>query len=433
MYSRRRGSGAFGQEGFHPLPFSPRTFDVNAAHGPFRAAVVEPGAVKDRRRTRVNSIPKPKPEDMIRKTFARFTEQEVIPKAREMDEAGKFPRWMFEKIAETGAYGMRYPRSVGGAGGNTTQFCVMVEELARGSMSVAAFTAMQCLMGTNFLFEYGTPELHERLLKPAIRGEKVASFALTEADAATDLGGVKTIARQDGDSFVINGSKTWITNAPVADFFTVLCQTDKSKGLRGLNFFLIERDTPGLYVSKKFEKLGTRATEISELAFSDVRIPFECRLGKEGQGVSNLMRILAVIRTMTAALSLGLARAAYEHSKRYAMERHQFGKKIGSFQLVQQKIANMATEIWASQLMTYKAAEMIDQGERALKEASMAKYFASECACKASDEATRVYGAYSYSMEYDVQRFYRDCRFLLFGGGTSEILQTIISRESGVF
>ncbi len=381
----------------------------------------------------MNSIPKPKPEEMIRKAFARFTNEEIIPKAREMDEAEKFPRWMFEKIAKTGAFGIRYSPKVGGGGGNTTQFCVMVEELARGSMSVAAFTAMQCLMGTNFLYEYGTPDQHERLLKPALKGEKVASFALTEADAATDLGGVKTLARADGDHWVINGSKTWITNAPVADFFTVLCQTDKSLGLKGMNFFLIERGTPGLYVSKKFDKLGTRATEISELAFTDVRVPFENRLGKEGQGVGNLMRILAVIRVMTAALSLGLARAAFDHSKRYAMERTQFGKQIGGFQLVQQKIANMATDIWASNLMVYKAAAMIDNGERALKEASMAKYFVSEVACKAADEATRIFGAYSYSMEYDVQRFYRDCRFLLFGGGTSEILQTIISRECGVF
>jgi alkylation response protein AidB-like acyl-CoA dehydrogenase len=381
----------------------------------------------------VEAILKPKPEELIRKTFARFTDQEIVPKAREMDEAERFPRWMFEKIAKTGAYGIRYPRSVGGAGGNTVQFCTMVEELARGSLSVAAFTAMQCLMGTNFLFEYGNPEQHERLLKPAIRGEKVASFALTEADAATDLAGVKTSARQDGDSWLVNGSKTWITNAPVADFFTVLCQTDKSKGLRGLNFFLIERDTPGLYVSKKFDKLGTRATEISELAFTDVRVPPENRLGKDGQGVGNLMRILAVIRVMTGALSLGLARAAYDQSKRYALERTQFGKRIGSFQLIQQKIANMATEIWASHLMIYKAAEMIDRGERTLKEASMAKYFASEVACRTSDEATRIFGAYSYSMEYDVQRYYRDCRFLLFGGGTSEILQTIISRECGVY
>jgi alkylation response protein AidB-like acyl-CoA dehydrogenase len=381
----------------------------------------------------VNAIQRTKPEELIRKTFARFTDEEVIPKAREMDEAEVFPRWMFEKIAKTGAYGIRYPKSVGGGGGNTTQFCIMVEELARGSMSVAAFTAMQCLMGTNFLYEYGTPELHESLLKPAIRGEKVASFALTEADAATDLGGVKTTAKRDGDHWVINGSKTWITNAPVADFFTVLCQTDKSQGLRGLNFFIMERNTPGLYVSKKFQKLGTRATEISELAFTDVRIPLENMLGREGQGVGNLMRILAIIRAMTAAISLGLARAAYDHSKRYSLERTQFGKRIGSFQLVQQKIANMATDIWASQLMTYTTTAMIDRGERALKEASMAKYFVSECACRCADEATRIFGAYSYSMEYDVQRFYRDCRFLLFGGGTSEILQTIISRECGVF
>ncbi len=380
----------------------------------------------------MNAIPKTKAGRPDTEDFRRFADREIIPKAREMDEASKFPRWIFQKIAKTGAFGIRYPKSIGGAGGNTTQFCVMVEELARGSMSVAAFTAMQCLMGTNFLYEYGTPDQHERLLQPAIRGEKVASFALTEADAATDLGGVKTTAKRDGDHWVINGSKTWITNAPVADFFTVLCQTDKTKKLRGLNFFLVERGTPGLYVSKKFDKLGTRATEISELAFTDVRVPLENRLGEEGQGVSNLMRILAEIRVMTAALSLGLARAAYDHSKRYAMERMQFGKKIGSFQLVQQKIANMATEIWASQLMVYKAAQMIDRGLRPLKEASMAKYFVSEVACRASDEATRIFGAYSYSMEYDVQRFYRDCRFLLFGGGTSEILQTIISRECGV-
>jgi alkylation response protein AidB-like acyl-CoA dehydrogenase len=381
----------------------------------------------------VSNIPRPTPEDLIRKTFARFADEEIIPRAREMDEAQKFPRWMFEKLAAMGAYGIRYPRSVGGAGANTTLFCIMCEELARGSMSVAAFTAMQCLMGTNFLFEYGTPDHHERLLKPALRGEKVASFALTEADAATDLGGVKTFAALNGDHWVINGSKTWITNAPVADFFTVLCQTDRTKGLKGLNFFLIERGTPGVSVSKKFDKLGTRATEISELAFTDVVIPFENRLGKDGQGVGNLMRILAVIRVMTAALSLGLARAAYDQSRRYSLERKQFGKRIGSYQLVQQKMANMSTDIWASHLMTYKAAEMIDRGQRALKEASMAKYFASETACRASDEATRIFGAYSYSMEYDVQRFYRDCRFLLFGGGTSEILQTIISRECGVF
>ncbi len=381
----------------------------------------------------MNKVQRPRPEELIRKAFARFTDEEVIPKAREMDEAEEFPRWMFERIAKTGAFGMRYPKSIGGAGANTTQFCVMVEELARGSMSVAAFTAMQCLMGTNFLYEYGTPEQHERLFMPAIRGEKVASFALTEADAATDLGGVKTTALLDGDHWVINGSKTWITNAPVADFFTVLCQTDKVKKLRGLAFFLIERGTPGLHVSKKFDKLGTRATEISELAFTDVRVPFENRLGGEGEGVGNLMRILAVIRVMTAALSLGLARAAYDHSRRYAMERTQFNRKIGSFQLIQQKIANMATDIWASHLMTYKTTEMIDNGMRPLKEASMAKYFVSEVACRCADEATRIFGAYSYSMEYDVQRFYRDCRFLLFGGGTSEILQTIISRECGVF
>jgi len=231
----------------------------------------------------VTGIAKPTPEELIRKSFARFTDEEIVPHARTMDEAGQFPRWMFEKIARTGAFGIRYPRSIGGAGGTTSQFCIMVEELARGSMSVAAFTAMQCLMGTNFLYEYGTPEQHEHLLKPAIRGEKVASFALTEADAATDLAGVKTMARRDGDNWVINGSKTWITNAPVADFFTVLCQTDKKLGLKGLNFFLIERDTPGLYVSKNSTNSAPARPRFPNLPFQTSECLWKTCWAKKGR------------------------------------------------------------------------------------------------------------------------------------------------------
>lgn len=373
-------------------------------------------------------------ENIIRRNIARFVDREVIPKAREMDEAGEFPRDMFQKLADMGAFTIRYPKKPGMAGGSTTLFCIMAEEIARGYMSLAAIYAMQCLMGTNFLFKYGTDEMRENYFYPAMRGEKVASFALTEPEAATDLSNVRTFAERTDDGWLINGMKTWITNGPVADFFTVLCQTQKGAKLKGLNFFFVPRDTPGVSTSKKFDKLGTRATELSELAFNDVLIPFEHLLGDEGQGMRNLFSILAEIRTMTAALSLGLARAAYDAASKYAMERIQFGRPIGRFQLVQQKIANMATEIWASKLMVYEAAKLIDQGQgsKIMKEASMAKYFATETACRASDEAMRVFGSYGYSMEYDVQRFYRDNRFLLNGGGTHEILQTIIARECGV-
>ncbi len=371
-------------------------------------------------------------EKLLRETFAKFVDDELIPIAEDIDEKDEFPREIFKKLADMGVFGIRYPKKYGGSDGTTTMFCIMCEELARGSMSVAAFTAMQCLMGTNFIFAHGTEEQRQSLLVPAIKGEKVAAFALTEPDAGTDLMALSTTAKRDGDGYVVNGMKTWTTNAPYADFFTVLCQTDKSKGPKGLNFFLIEKDTPGLSASPKFEKLGTRGTWTSELAFENCRIPTENRLGEEGKGLGNLMRILAEIRVMTAALSLGLARAAFDESLKYAKERVQFNKPIGKFQAIQMKLANMATEIEASKLLTYNATRLIDKGERCMKEASMAKYFASETACKAADEATRIFGSYGYSMEYPVQRFFRDTRFLLFGGGTNEILQVIIARELGL-
>lgn len=374
-----------------------------------------------------------KAEELLRRTVSKFVDNELIPAAREIDEKDEFPWEMFKKVGALGAYGIRYPKEYGGAGANNTMFCIMCEELARGSMAVAAFTAMQCLMGTNFIFKYGTEDHRKRLFTPAIKGEKVVAFALTEPEAGTDLfGGLRTTAQKVKDGYVINGMKTWITNAPYADCFTVLCQTDKTKGAKGLNFFLIEKGTPGLSTSPAFHKLGTKGTHIAEIAFDNCHIPLKNRLGAEGRGLGNLLAILAEIRIMTAAISLGLARAAYDASLRYVKERTQFGRPIGKFQAIQMKIATMATEIEASRLLLYNTTRMMDEGKQCMKEASMAKYFISEVACKAADEATRIFGAYAYSMEYPVQRFYRDTRFLLYGGGTSEILQTIIAKELGL-
>lgn len=371
-------------------------------------------------------------EDLIRKSMAMFVDGELIPRAKEIDEKGEFPRDLFEQIARMGVFGIRYPKDRGGAGGNNTLYCIICEELARGLMSVAAVTAMQCLMGTNFLFHFGTEALHEQYFHPAMRGEKVSSFCLTEPEAGSDLGNVTTSAKKTEEGFVVNGMKTWVTNGPVADFYTVLCQTDPAKKFRGLNFFFIPRDTPGVSVSKPFDLLGTKTTPISELAFTDVRIPSHHMLGLEGEGLNNLMSILAEIRTMTAALAIGLQRAALNDSIRYARERTQFGQTISNYQLIQAKIANMAVQLDASRLMTYRATRMIDQKIPCIKEASMAKYFATEAACKAADEATRVLGAYAYSMEYAAQRYYRDNRFLLYGGGTHEILQTNIAKWVGL-
>ena len=371
-------------------------------------------------------------EVLIRKNMARFVDKEVIPRAKEIDEKGEFPMDLFKQLAQMGVFGTRYPKDKGGSGGNTTLFCVNCEEVARGLMSLGAITAMQSLMGTNFLFHFGTEEMRQKYFLPAMRGEKVACFCLTEPEAGSDLGNVSTIAKRTDDGYVLNGMKTWVTNGPVADFYTVLMQTDPEKKFKGLNFFFVPRDTPGFSCGKPFDLLGTRSTPISEISFKDCFIPLENMLGQEGRGLTNLLTILAEIRTMTAALAVGLQRAALDDSIKYAHERAQFGKTIGNYQLIQAKIANMAVDLEASHLLTYKATHMIDQKMEALKEASMAKYFATEAACRAGDQATRIFGAYAYSMEYSAQRYYRDNRFLLYGGGTHEILQPNIAKWVGL-
>lgn len=371
-------------------------------------------------------------EDILRQTVRRFVAEEVLPVAQEVDESESFPRELYRKLAATGLFRIRYPRERGGAGGNNTLYCVVCEELAQGLLSLAAIYAMQCLMGSNFLFHYGTEEQIATYWEPNMRGERVSAFCLTEPDAGSDLGNVRTMAREREDgSWIVNGLKTWVTNGPVADHFTVLCQTRPDRKMRGLNFFIIDRQTPGVSVSPKFPLMGTRSTEISELALTDVVLPADAMLCPPGRGLQNLMSILAEIRTMTAALALGLAKAAYQAAFQYARERTAFGRTVNQYQLIQEKISKMATQIWASELMLYRTTSLIDRRTPCMREANMVKYYATETACYCCDEATRILGAYAYSMEYPVQRFYRDNRFLLYGGGTHEILMGNIARELG--
>ncbi len=368
-------------------------------------------------------------EELMKKVMARFVDEEVIPVAREIDDKGEFPFDLFKKLADMGILGIRYPKKAGGSGGNTTLYCLSMEELARGLLSLAAITAMQCLMATNGLYLYGTKDMHEGYLSPALRGEKIGAFQLTEPEAGSDLGNVRTRATKTKDGWVINGMKTWSTSGPYGDFHTVLCQTDPDKGLKGLMFVFIPSDTPGFSHSKKFDTLGTRTSSLSEIYFNDCHVPPEYMLGELGRGLDVLLTILAEIRVMTACLALGLHRAAMDDSIRYCKERVQFGRPIGHYQLIQAKIANMAVNLEAGHLMSYKVTHLIDKKIPCLNEASMAKYFTTESACSAADEATRIFGAYGYSMEYNVQRYYRDNRFLLYGGGTHEVLQTTIARQ----
>ena len=371
-------------------------------------------------------------QQLFRRSVAEFVDKEIVPVAAQIDEEGQFPTELFQKVGKLGYFGVRYPEEYGGAGGDEVMFTLLCEELARGSLSLAASVSMQCLMGTNFIYRFGTEEQRQRLLVPAIRGGKMGVICMTEPDAGSDLGSIKTIAVRDGDGWVLNGQKTWVTNATRADFFTVAAKTDPEAGFKGIDMFLVERDRPGVSVGRDIPKMGVRAQETAELILEDCHLPAENLFGEEGTGFRNLQAILAQIRTMMGALSLGLARAALEAGAQYARERVQFGRPIAKFQAISHKLADMATELEASRWLVYRSAWLIDQGKADMKAASMAKLFASEMANRLADESTRILASYGFAMEYDVQRYFRDARLLLLGGGTSEILRTIISREMGL-
>jgi len=369
-------------------------------------------------------------QEFFRRVVADFVDNEVIPVAAELDEREEFPWDIFRKIAQQGWLGLRYPESYGGAEADNITFNLMCEELARGSLAVAATVAMQALMGTDFIYRFGTDSQKQSWLVPALRGEKIGVIAMTEPEAGSDLGGIRTTAVRDGEGYRLNGAKMWITSATVADFFTVAAKTDPEAGFKGVDLFLVEGTREGVSVGRQIKKLGTRASETSELILENVWIPGENLLGEaEGQGMQLLRGILDQIRVMTGALSLGLGEAALDGSLRYAQQREAFGRPIVKFQAIQHKLAEMATRLEAARTLVYRAAWLIDQGTPDTKISAMAKLFASEMANFVADEATRIYGAYGYAMEFEAQRYFRDARFLLYGGGTSEILKNMIARE----
>ncbi len=368
----------------------------------------------------------------FRESVHRFVEREVIPAAQELDEKGEFPRELFQRCAINGYFALRYPESAGGMDSDFLTYCLMMEELARGSLSLAAAVAMQTLMGTDLVFRFGTDEHRQNLLAPALRGEKIGTIAMTEPDFGSDLGGITTRAIQKDEGWEINGRKMWITSATVADFFTVAAKTDPEAGFKGIDFFLIEKDRAGVRVGRKIQKMGVRASETSELILDRVQIPAENMLGKQGTGFKNLSDILCQIRVMTGALALGLGEAAIKSSIKYSNERVQSGQTIASYQAISHKIAEMGTRLEAARALVYQAAKGIDAGNKDVKIASMAKLFSTESANFIADECTRIYGSYGFAMEYDAQRYYRDARFLLYGGGTSEVLRNVISKAMGV-
>ena len=369
-------------------------------------------------------------QEEFRKSVARFVDAEVAPAAQALDERAEFPAALLRRIGELGYLGLRYPERYGGADADMTTYCLFAEELARGSLSVAAAAAMQGLMGTHFIHRYGSETLRERYLVPALRGHIVATFAMTEPNAGSDVANLTTRAERRGDRWVLRGAKTWVTSAPVADVLTVAAKTSAERGLNNIALFLVDRATMrGVTLGKPIDKMAVRASATGEILLEDVEVPPDHLLGGETGGADKIGGILAEIRIMTAALSVGLARAAYEAAVVYSRERVAFGKPIGQHQAIAFKLADMLTAIHTAAVLTYQAAARLDAGRPVGREAAMTKLVASEAAVKVTDEAARIFASYGLATEYPVQRFFRDARFLLPGGGTSEILRVVIGRE----
>ncbi len=363
----------------------------------------------------------------LQQTLARFCDERIIPNAAAIDEAHAFPRDLFAMLGELGFFGIRYPAAVGGSDLDLVSLCIALEEIARGSMSLAGCATMQSLMGTRFLEMLGGPEIRERLLIPALRGEKIGGICMTEPDAGSDLGGIATTARKVDGGYRVTGRKIWVTAAPVADFFTVFARAGEA---RKLTIFLVERHFDGLIIGKAIPKMGVWALPTSELALDDCFVPDSHRLSaEEGDGEIHLRKLLAEVRIVTGALAVGGARGALEEAVRYAAERKQFGKPINAYQAVQLKLAEMATDLEAARRLVHYAAWLKDAGKPHHSEAAMAKLFASEAALQICDKAARILASYGYSMEFPVQRHLRDIRFTLIGGGTSDILKLIIAKE----
>ncbi len=369
-------------------------------------------------------------QQFFRQAVADTVDRLIMPKVQEIDESDEFPWELWREFAGLGYLGLRYPEELGGMNADPVTCMIFYEEISRASVGFAQAVIMNMLMGTHFLYRFGSDAIKERCLLPALRGEKIATICFTEDQSGSDLAATRTTAKKVDGGWVINGTKNWITNGPVADFATVLATTDPSKGLKGLNFFLVEKGTPGFRAGQVLHKLGARGPVTGELVFEDVFVPDENLLGaEEGKGVEYLGEILNEVRCMTGAMALGIARTAFEDGLEYARKREAFGRPIGEFQLIRAKFAEMATEMEAARLMVYHAAWMIGEGLNPRKEAAMAKMFATEMCLKVVDEVTRIYGGNGFAMEYGPQRYFRDARFLLYGGGTHEVLKNFIGRE----
>ena len=366
---------------------------------------------------------------LLKQTVRDFAEAEIGPHSREWDERQEFPRELFGQLGELGLMGVVWPVEYGGSGMSTLDYAVVIEELSRVDAGVALSVAAHNSLCSGHIYLAGSEEQKKKYLVPLAKGRFVGAWGLTENSAGSDAGGTKTTAVRDGAHWVLNGSKTFITNGRVADVAVVMAVTDRTRGKKGISAFLVERGTPGFRPGKKEDKLGVRSSDTSELILEDCRIPAGQLLGQEGMGFIDTLRILDRGRIGIAAWSLGIAQASLEASLRYASERKQFGHAIADFQAVQFKIAEMATRVDASRLLTHRAAWLRDTGKEHTTESSMAKWYASEVAVEAALDAVQIHGGYGFTKEYPVERYLRDSKLGTIGEGTSEVQRLVIARE----
>ena len=369
-------------------------------------------------------------QEQLRREVRSFAEREVAPHVSEWDEKSEFPHEVVKKLGEMGLMGVIFPEELGGSGMGYVEYVLAIEELSRVDGSVGIIVASHNSLCTNHIMLAGNDEQRKRWVTKLASGQWLGAWGLTEPGSGSDAGDMRTTAVRKGDTWVLNGSKTFITNGTYADCALVLAVTDREKGTRGgISGFLIEKGTKGFRPGKKENKLGLRASDTAELIFENVELPAENLVGKEGDGFKDAMRVLDGGRISIAALSLGMARGALDTAMKYAQQRRQFGKAISEFQAIQFKLADMATQLDAAWLLTMRAAQMKDAGKKVTLESSMAKLYASEAACRICDEGVQIHGGYGFIKDYPAEKFYRDVKLCTIGEGTSEIQRMVIARE----
>jgi alkylation response protein AidB-like acyl-CoA dehydrogenase len=370
--------------------------------------------------------------EMFRKSVRDFVEKEMTPHADLWEEQQDFPNELFKKMGDLGFLGIRYPEQYGGSELDFFYTVVLCEELARSRAGGVALAVMvQTDMATPPLAIIGNHEQKEKYLAPAIKGDMVAALGITEPDAGSDVAGLRTTAVRDGDDYVINGSKIFITNGVRADFITLAARAGSTAGHQGISLFIVPTDTPGFSVGRKLNKVGHWSSDTAELIFEDVRVPRANMLGDEGRGFYEVMKNFQGERLVGSIFPIAYAQLALDETIEYVRERKQFGRPLAAFQVTQHKIVQMAMELEAARELAYKASWMYDQGMECTKEVSMGKAFATEVAKRVSDECLQLHGGYGYMMEYFVQRAWRDIRMYTIGGGTTEIMKEIIAKQMG--